>query len=107
MPLRRILEEIRGGPRGLIRSAAGRMWIGFAMNSAWALVLIVATVLLVRWGSFGFASARLIAYTLMAIWTFAVAYLVILRKPISIQQVIDLQVAKSTAESDPAEPSGD
>jgi O-antigen/teichoic acid export membrane protein len=94
-------------PVGDIIAAAGRMWVGFAMNLAWALVLIVATVLLVRWGSFGFASARLIAYAAHATWTFAVAYLVILRKPISIQQVIDFQVAKSTAESDPAEPSGD
>jgi O-antigen/teichoic acid export membrane protein len=94
-------------PVGDIIAAAGKMWIGFVMNLAWALVLIIATVFLVRWGSFGFASARLIAYASHATWTFAVAYFVILRKPISIQQVIDLQVAKATTESDPAEPSGD
>lgn len=91
-------------PVGEMIAAAGRMWIGFATNVAWAAVLIVATLLLVRWGSFGFASARLIAYSLHAIWTMGFAYMVILRNPIPVQQVIDLQVAKAVAESDPAEP---
>src|SRR5215472_3828287 len=91
-------------PVGEMIAAAGRMWLGFATNVAWAAVLIVATLLLVRWGSFGFASARLIAYCLHAIWTFGYAYVMILRQPIPIQQVIDLQVAKSVTESDSAEP---
>jgi O-antigen/teichoic acid export membrane protein len=64
-------------PVGEIVAAAGRMWLGFATNLAWAAVLIVATVFLVRWGSFGFASARLIAYFLHATWSFALAYIVI------------------------------
>ena len=94
-------------PVGEIIAAAGRMWLGFATNVAWAAVLIVATVFLVRWGSFGFASARLIAYFLHAIWTFALAYVVILRNPVSFQEFIDLQVAKAAAEADPAEPAAD
>jgi O-antigen/teichoic acid export membrane protein len=91
-------------PVGEIIAAAGRMWLGFATNLAWAAVLIVATVFLVRWGSFGFASARMIAYFLHATWSFALAYIVILRNPISFQEVIDLQVAKAAAEADSAGP---
>jgi hypothetical protein len=83
------------------------MWLGFVTNLAWAAVLIVATFFLVRWGSFGFASARLIAYFLHSIWSFALAYVVILRNPISFQEVIDLQVAKATTEADPAGPAAD
>jgi O-antigen/teichoic acid export membrane protein len=94
-------------PVGEMIAAAGRMWWGFVMNLAWAAVLIAATVFLVRWGSFGFASARLIAYSLHAIWTFWYAYIMILRSPIPIQQVVDLRVAKSATESDPAEPAVD
>jgi O-antigen/teichoic acid export membrane protein len=94
-------------PIGEIIAAAGRMWLGFGTNLAWAAVLIVSTVFLVRWGSFGFASARLIAYSLHAIWTFVLAYGVILRRPIPLQPFIDFQVAKATAEADPAEPAAD
>ena len=94
-------------PIAEIIAAAGRMWLGFGVNLAWAAVLIVSTVFLVRWGSFGFASARLIAYFLHAIWTFVLVYGVILRRPIPIQQFVDLQVAKTIAESDPAEPAAD
>jgi O-antigen/teichoic acid export membrane protein len=94
-------------PIGEIIAAAGRMWVGFFTNLAWAVVLIIATVFLVRWGSFGFASARLISYSMHAIWTSVLAYAVILRYAIPIQQVLNLQVAKATAESDPAEPGAD
>jgi hypothetical protein len=40
-------------------------------------VRLAATVLLVRWGAFGVALARLVAYGVHAIWTvwFAVAFL--------------------------------
>ena len=94
-------------PVGEIIAAAGRMWLGFATNLAWAAVLIVATVFLVRFGSFGFASARMIAYFLHATWSFALAYIVILRNPVSFQEVIDLQVAKAATEADPAGPAAD
>jgi O-antigen/teichoic acid export membrane protein len=94
-------------PVGEIIAAAGKMWLGFGTNVAWAVVLIVATFFLVRFGSFGFASARMIAYFLHSIWSFALAYLVILRNPISFQEVIDLQVAKAATEADPAGPAAD
>jgi len=94
-------------PVGEIIAAAGRMWLGFGTNIAWAAVLIVATFFLVRWGSIGFASARLIAYFLHSIWSFTLAYVVILRNPVSFQEVIDLQVAKAAAEADPAGPAAD
>ncbi len=94
-------------PVGEIIAAAGRMWLGFATNLAWAAVLIVATVFLVRWGSVGFASARMIAYFLHATWSFALAYIVILRNPVSFQEVIELQVAKAATEADPAGPAAD
>ncbi len=80
---------------------------GFATNVAWVVVLIVATFFLVRCGSFGFASARMIAYFLHSIWSFALAYIVILRNPIPFQEVIDLQVAKAATEADPAGPAAD
>jgi O-antigen/teichoic acid export membrane protein len=88
-------------PVGEIIAASGRMWLGFATNLAWAAVLIIATVFLVHWGSFGFASARLIAYLLHALWTFVLAYVVILRHPLPNQQAFNLQDAKSSPESDP------
>ena len=94
-------------PVGEIIAAAGRMWLGFATNVAWAAVLIVATVFLVRFGSFGFASARMIAYFLHATWSFALAYIVILRNPVPFQEVIELQVAKAATEADPAGPAAD
>ena len=64
-------------PIGSLLAAANRVWLGFWMNSGWAVVLLGTTVLLVRWGAFGVALARLIAYAVHAIWTvwFAVAFL--------------------------------
>jgi O-antigen/teichoic acid export membrane protein len=56
-------------PIGTVLAAAGRLWIGFLMNSGWAVVFLVLTVILVRTGALGVASARLIAYGVHAIWT--------------------------------------
>ena len=91
-------------PVGEVIAASGQMWLGFAMNLAWAIVLTVSTYFLVHKGSVGFASARLIAYSFHAVWTFAYAYGVILRHPISAQEMVDLRVARAVVESDPAEP---
>jgi O-antigen/teichoic acid export membrane protein len=91
-------------PVGEVIAASGKMWIGFVMNLGWAAVLVVATYYLVHLGSFGFASSRLIAYSFHAIWTFAFAYAVVLRKPVSVQEMVDLRVARAVAESDPADP---
>jgi O-antigen/teichoic acid export membrane protein len=92
-------------PIGEVIAASGRMWVGFGANLAWAAVLIVATYYLVHFGSFGFASARLIAYFCHAVWTFAIAYGVVLRTPVSVQEMVDIRVARAVAESDPADPS--
>ena len=71
-------------PVGQIIPASGRMWIGFAMNSGWALTCVVSTQLLLDYGSLGLASARLFAYVLHAAWTFCFAYYVIRRWTVSV-----------------------
>lgn len=60
-------------PVGQIIAASSRMWMGFAMNAAWALTFLVGTLLLVDFGSLGLASARGIAYVIHATWTFGFA----------------------------------
>jgi O-antigen/teichoic acid export membrane protein len=62
-------------PVGHIITASGRMWLGFLMNTGWAIGFLCLSYLLVRHGSSGIASARLGAYVLHATWTFAFAYL--------------------------------
>ena len=66
-------------PVGDVIAASGRMWMGCAMNTGWALIFITSTLVFVRAGagSFGLASARLLSYVFHAIWTFWFAYLVI------------------------------
>lgn len=61
-------------PVGNVILASGKMWLGFIMNLGWGLVFIIMTWLLIRFGSFGLASARLIAYIAHATWTFWFAY---------------------------------
>jgi O-antigen/teichoic acid export membrane protein len=60
-------------PVGEVIAASGRMWVGFFMNLGWSLAALTATWLLLPWGATGFASARLLAYAVHAIWTFAYA----------------------------------
>jgi O-antigen/teichoic acid export membrane protein len=64
-------------PVGQIIAASGRMWTGFLMNAGWALTFIVCTMLLIKQGSIGLASARAIAYVVHAIWTFVFAVLIV------------------------------
>ncbi|MFC1512087.1 oligosaccharide flippase family protein [Candidatus Latescibacterota bacterium] len=64
-------------PVGQIIAASGKMWIGFAMNSGWALTFILSTLLLIDLGSLGLASARAIAYIVHATWTFGFAIWII------------------------------
>jgi O-antigen/teichoic acid export membrane protein len=56
-------------PVGSVLAAADRLWLGFLMNAGWAAVFLVATILLVRWGALGVASARLVGYLVHAGWT--------------------------------------
>ena len=62
---------------GQILVASGRLWLGASMNLGWALSFLGLTFLLVSYGAFGLASARLLAYLLHGIWTFAFALHVI------------------------------
>jgi O-antigen/teichoic acid export membrane protein len=60
-------------PVGQVITASGRMWIGFAMNTGWALAFLGGTFLLVRYGAVGLATARGASYVLHATWTFGFA----------------------------------
>ena len=73
-------------PVGQIIAASGKMWIGFAMNSCWALIFIVSTLLLIDLGSLGLATARAGAYITHSIWVFGFAYyLLSVAKPSSVK----------------------
>lgn len=64
-------------PVGQVIAATGRMWLGLTMNLGWALVFLIGTWFYVSSGAFGLASARMVAYLVHALWTFAFAYTVI------------------------------
>lgn len=66
-------------PAGELITASGRMWAGFSANLAWAGVYLGVTALLLKWGSLGLASARMVAYFAHVIWAFSYSYLVVLR----------------------------
>ena len=55
---------------GQIIAASGQMWIGFLMNSGWALFFIVTTILLLDHGALGLATARAVSYVAHGTWTF-------------------------------------
>ncbi|CAG0939263.1 Teichuronic acid biosynthesis protein TuaB [Candidatus Brocadiaceae bacterium] len=61
-------------PVGQFIAASGKMWIGFAMNSGWALTFVVSTLLLINLGSLGLATARVVGYIFHTIWVFGFAY---------------------------------
>jgi O-antigen/teichoic acid export membrane protein len=67
-------------PVGQMIAAAGRMWLGFAMNIGWALVFVLLTLTWASKGAAGMAAARLVAYGAHAVWTFGWASHA-LRKP--------------------------
>jgi O-antigen/teichoic acid export membrane protein len=60
-------------PIGQTIVAGGRFWLGSIMNLGWAICFLVFTFLLLRWGAFGVATARLLAYFIHSTWTFAFA----------------------------------
>jgi len=61
-------------PVGHVLVSSGKMWLGFFMNFGWAIVFLISTILLVRWGAMGLASARLAAYCFHGVWTFGWVY---------------------------------
>jgi O-antigen/teichoic acid export membrane protein len=54
-------------------AASENMWLGFAMNVAWAFAIVAGTMLLRTHGSVGVATARLASHMLHATWTSAFA----------------------------------
>jgi O-antigen/teichoic acid export membrane protein len=56
-------------PVGYVLAASEKVWLGFWMNSGWALVFLAATVPAVRWGALGLAGARLFAYVVHSTWS--------------------------------------
>jgi len=64
-------------PVGNLFAAAERLWLAVLMNSGWAILFLVATLFLVKWGALGVATARLIAYVIHVGWTlwFALSFL--------------------------------
>jgi O-antigen/teichoic acid export membrane protein len=61
-------------PVGALIQASGKMWTGATMNLGWAIAFLLATILLIGYGSSGLAAARAIAYAIHAVWTFAFAF---------------------------------
>ena len=57
---------------GTFIAAAGKMWIGFAINSAWGLAFIILSYYLVKWGAEGLAAAKFMAYVLHFTWALIV-----------------------------------
>jgi O-antigen/teichoic acid export membrane protein len=62
-------------PIAQLITASGRMWLGFSSNVGWGIVFLGGTSLLLKWGwgSFGLATARLLAYSAHAIFSLAFA----------------------------------
>ncbi|MGA3181752.1 MAG: oligosaccharide flippase family protein [Verrucomicrobiota bacterium] len=69
-------------PIGQIIIASGRMWLNTAMNVSWAICLALFTLVMVQWGSFGLATARMLACVILAIWTAGFAYHSVIRRRI-------------------------
>jgi O-antigen/teichoic acid export membrane protein len=53
---------------GELIAAAGHMWLGLFSNIGWGIVFLGTTRLLLKWGAFGLASSRLLAYLAHAIF---------------------------------------
>jgi O-antigen/teichoic acid export membrane protein len=54
-------------PVSQLMTAHGHMWLGCSMTAGWAVLFVGAARLLLAWGSFGLATARLLAYSAHAI----------------------------------------
>jgi O-antigen/teichoic acid export membrane protein len=62
---------------GQILIASARIWTGFLMNMGWAIVFLIATKVLINWGSLGLSLARFVGYFFHSIWTFGYALYVL------------------------------
>ncbi|HUT53002.1 MAG TPA: oligosaccharide flippase family protein [bacterium] len=79
-------------PVGTVIVASGKMWVGFILNLAWAVTLIIAAILFLPLGAMGLALAYLVAYLLHGAWTWLYAYFAILRKNAGIHDLPRLVV---------------
>ena len=60
-------------PVGQLVIAAGRLWIGLAMNLAWGALLVAGSAVMLQQGAVGIASARALAYLAHGAWSLVVA----------------------------------
>lgn len=60
---------------GELVAAAGHMWLGFFSNIGWGLIFLCATPFMLKWGAYGLASSRLLAYVVHA--AFMGGYLIV------------------------------
>lgn len=60
-------------PIGTLITASGRMWLGFFLNLAWAVVLLISSWFLISYGALGLAIAFLISYIFHGIWSTIIA----------------------------------
>ena len=61
---------------GTFIAASGKMWIGFAINSAWAVSFLIFSFHMVKWGAEGLATAKLISYFLHFIWSLIICVVI-------------------------------
>lgn len=59
---------------GFFIDAAGKMWIGFALNCVWGLTFLMLSYYLVKWGALGLATAKFISYIFHFIWSLLLCY---------------------------------
>lgn len=64
-------------PSAQVISSSGKMWFAFIMQISWAIIFICFSILLIRLGSVGLATARIIAYFVYMIWSLKFSYLLI------------------------------
>ena len=53
-------------PVGSSIAAAGKVWVSFTWNMGWAITFILATVLLIHFGSLGLATAKTLSYVALS-----------------------------------------
>jgi O-antigen/teichoic acid export membrane protein len=61
---------------GYFINAAGKMWIGFAINCVWGLTFLILSYYLVKWGAIGLASAKFLAYLFHFIWSLILCFII-------------------------------
>jgi len=91
-------------PIGQFLSASGRMWLGFYSNVGWAVVFIGSNALLLRWGSLGLASARLLAYLLHGLFIFVFVSIFMISKKATTHKSPIAMPEVSTSAVVPTEP---